>query len=86
MKIECKVCGCEFNPIIERHYISRSEGKTGIVAAFSENSETKLFDTFDCPQCGCQIIAKQRQREYVAPILNEGRCSSCGDCCECDDD
>ena len=85
MKIECKICGCEFNPILERHYISRSEGKTGFAANFGTNDETKLFDTFDCPQCGCQSVAQQRKREYVAPILNEERCSDC-DCCECDDD
>ena len=71
MKIKCKVCGCEFNPIVERHYVSREQGKIGIAAALGSNDETKLFDTFDCPQCGCQIIVQQRKREYVAPTLDD---------------
>ena len=71
MKIKCKVCECEFNPTVERHYISRSEGKTGLAAALGNEHETKLFDTFDCPQCGCQNIAQQRKREYIMSMLNE---------------
>lgn len=62
--IECGVCGCEFEPTIERHYISRDEGKTGMSAAFGSNDEVKLYDTFDCHACGCQVIAKTRKREY----------------------
>lgn len=65
MKIKCKICECEFNPIIEKHYISRDGGKTGIVAAFQSNPEEKLYDTFDCPECGCQVVAQERKRVYV---------------------
>lgn len=25
--LECKICGCKFNAIEERHYISRDNGK-----------------------------------------------------------
>lgn len=64
MKIKCKVCGCEFNPIIEKHYVSRDAGKSGVVAAFSKDEE-KLFDTFDCPECGCQVIVQERKRAYI---------------------
>ena len=34
MDIKCNVCGCEFPPVAERHYIARDDGKTGVVAAF----------------------------------------------------
>lgn len=28
--LECKICGTKFNAIIERHYIARDNGKTGL--------------------------------------------------------
>lgn len=34
--LECKICGSKFNAIIEKHYIARDDGKTGL-------------DAFDCP-------------------------------------
>lgn len=64
MKIKCKVCGCEFNPVIEKHYVSRDAGRSGVVAAFSKDEE-KLFDTFDCPECGCQVVVQERKRKYI---------------------
>lgn len=27
--LECKVCGCKFNAIVEKHYVARDNGKTG---------------------------------------------------------
>lgn len=68
--LKCKICGCEFNAVMEKHYISRDNGKIGVVAVFESNSEDVLFDTFDCPACGCQITAQERKREYV-PIKNK---------------
>lgn len=64
--LKCKICGCEFNAVKEKHYISRDNGKTGVVAAFESNPEDVLFDTFDCPACGCQITVQERKREYVS--------------------
>lgn len=64
MKIKCKVCGCEFNPIKERHYISRDCGKTGFATVLGSNNEEKLYDTFDCVDCGSQVIAQERKRVY----------------------
>lgn len=57
--LECKVCGTKFNAIIERHYLARDNGKTG------------LYDAFDCPMCGCQVIAKERKREYIPFISTD---------------
>lgn len=59
--LKCEICGCEFNAVIERHYISRDEGQTGL-AAFAGGQENEEYDTFDCPQCGCQFIAQPRKR------------------------
>lgn len=69
--IECKICGTKFNAIVERHYIARDNGKTGLVAALSSNDEDRLYDAFDCPACGCQIIAKERKRSYIPYIPDE---------------
>lgn len=69
MKIKCKVCGCEFNPIIEKHYVSRDEGNTGVFNALVSKPEEKTYDTFDCPECGCQVIAQERKRPYIPYIV-----------------
>ena len=37
----------------------------GLTAAFGSNPEYKLYDTFDCPACGCQTTAQERKRDYV---------------------
>lgn len=60
--LKCGVCGCEFNATIEKHYISRDEKATGIVA-LSGGSEALEYDAFDCPQCGCQFIVQPRKRQ-----------------------
>lgn len=57
----------------ERHYISRNNGKSGLVAVFESNPEEILYDTFDCPVCGCQIIAQERKREYIPIKKNSSK-------------
>lgn len=47
--LECKVCGTKFNAIIERHYLARDNGKTGLAVAFSSTTEEGLYDAFDLP-------------------------------------
>lgn len=59
--IKCKVCGYEFMPVAIKHYISRDNDYEGLAAAFKKE-EAKLYDTFDCPYCGCQVIAQERKR------------------------
>ena len=70
-KIKCNVCGCEFVPQVKEHYIARTDGKTGVVAVFQSNDETGLFDAFDCPQCGCQVIAQERKRSYIVSHVDD---------------
>ena len=70
-KIKCNVCGCEFVPQAKEHYIARTDGKTGVVAVFQSNDETGLFDAFDCPQCGCQVIAQDRKRAYIVSHVDD---------------
>lgn len=61
-KIKCKVCDCEFVPQIKEHYIARDEIKTGL-STIAGGLEEKLYDTFDCPQCGCQMVMQERKRQ-----------------------
>lgn len=63
-KIKCNVCGLEIIPEIKNHYISRNAGKIGLNAVVSGGVEPELFDSFDCPQCGSQIIVQARKREF----------------------
>ena len=62
--IKCKVCGCEFAPVIDKHYVTRDNDEYGIATAL-KSTECKLYDSFDCPACGCQIIAQERKRTFI---------------------
>lgn len=68
-KVTCKICGFEFPPIDANHYISRDSEKTGIVNAIS-GQESKIFDTFDCPWCGCQNIVQERKRPWLGDLCD----------------
>lgn len=56
----CKVCGSELDPTIESHYVARDTEKQGISTMISCD-ESKWYDAFDCPVCGCQVIAQERK-------------------------
>lgn len=45
--------------------------KTGLAVAFGSTAEEGLYDTFDCPMCGCQVIAKERKRNYIPFISTD---------------
>lgn len=62
-KLVCKVCGCEFFPEKDEHYIARDKELIGGLAASISNSEPNIYDAFDCPNCGCQVIAHERKME-----------------------
>lgn len=64
--LKCKICGKEFEANLDRHYVARDNGKTGAIIALSNNEE-KLYDAFDCPSCGCQVVAQERKRQYIVP-------------------
>ena len=59
--LKCKVCGCEFPAIVEKRYTSRENQRNSRLSSIYEVRENTLFDSFDCPQCGCQYIAQERQ-------------------------
>ena len=68
-KLKCKVCECEFIPEKKEHYVSRDEVKIGF-SSLAGGMEEKIYDTFDCPQCGCQNVVGGRKRElYMGEII-----------------
>ena len=60
--LKCKVCGTEFPAIEERHYIARDNSRKGLSAALGNVPEEAIYDTYDCPMCGCQVVAQERKR------------------------
>lgn len=69
-KIKCKVCEYEFDAVKSSHYISREDGKYGL-SAISGGYESKIYDTFDCPVCGCQVVIQERKRVYVSKSIED---------------
>lgn len=57
--LECKICGCKFNAIEERHYISRDNGKTGLAVAFGSTNEETLYDSL-------LTLLKKQKKLYAA--------------------
>ena len=68
--ITCNVCGYQFWPTVERHYLTRDNVVVGIASAFKSNGEPNIYDTFDCPKCGCQSIAQERKRTFTSPVCD----------------
>lgn len=64
---KCKVCGCKFNALTEKHYISQDSGSVGMEVAFGSTPEVKIYDTYDCPQCGSQCVVQERKRMATTP-------------------
>lgn len=63
----CSICGNNFPFDIDHHYISRDCGQTGL-AVIVKKEEEKLYDTYDCPFCGCQNIIQERKRSYFGGV------------------
>lgn len=85
--MKCKICGKEFELKKDSHYIAREEEVTGI-ATIARNEEVSLWDSFDCPYCGCQNTVQKRlriarSRLYVTELKSEDTedCDhNCEDC------
>lgn len=67
--LRCKVCGATLFPMIDDHYIARDNEKQGISTMISCD-EPKWYDAFDCPECGCQVIAQERKHKLFS-VLSE---------------
>lgn len=72
----CKICGRDFPLLEEEHYIATDVKKTGLVTVISGDDGPQLFDSFDCPRCGCQNIMQPRKRISLCPC-DYGICDEC---------
>ena len=63
-KIKCRVCGFEWTPTKEDHYIARANEKARILV--NDHSEPALYDAWDCPVCGAQFAVEGRKRTAFA--------------------
>ena len=75
---KCVVCNKDFELIKENRYTSRGEGRIGISAIVGGSEET-LYDTFDCPYCGCQNVMQRRKRSYINIKVAEEKCVTASD-------
>lgn len=68
---KCSICGGAFKLDADKHYISRDDGEVGVVTLFKAQPEGQLYDTFDCPHCGCQNMVQKRKRAICESVLLE---------------
>lgn len=76
--VKCVVCNKDFELIKENRYTSRDECRKGI-SAIAGGSEETLYDTFDCPYCGCQNVMQKRRRSYINIKVAEEECVTASD-------
>lgn len=88
--MKCKVCNKEFELKVCNHYIARDNEiiRTGIVGIVGTNTdeEPTMYDTFDCPHCGCQNVIQERKRaikeDSDPSCLGDYDEEECSGCCE----
>lgn len=66
--MKCAVCGKRFKPKKENGYIVAKK-TTGIVEMIVGGGEK--LECFDCPRCGCQIVAGERLEKVEVSVQNE---------------
>ena len=60
--LKCKICGTEFPAVQGRHYIGRDCSISGgINQSVNGKKEETIYDCYDCPQCGSQVVAQERK-------------------------
>ena len=59
-KIKCRVCGFEWTPTKEDHYIAKEDAKATVFVKYP--GEPALYDAWDCPVCGAQFAVEGRKR------------------------
>lgn len=66
--LKCKICGTEFPSIKEQHYVGIIDASGFALAPILEKGkeERKVYDCFDCPMCGCQVVAQERKRKDIS--------------------
>lgn len=82
--IKCSTCG--------KHVKLRKENRYEVVIKAeawqkSFGAKDRLYDAFDCPRCGCQMLMHERFPAKNEIKIAEERADECNGCCaESDDD
>ena len=83
---KCTVCSRVFELRKENRYIAEAK-KTTSLLMLATGTDSVLYDTVDCPYCGCQQILHARERVFVeeASIVDcegepEELCEKCQEC------
>lgn len=77
-ELECKVCGTKFSPLNENRYTIKRNN-------FFTKAEEEC-DAFDCPICGCQIVANTRYpKKYDSVEVEFDRIKKNIDMLKCDE-
>ena len=74
-KVKCKVCGFEFAPLKEDHYVVRDTTVAGI-GVLAAHVEPGWFDAWDCPMCGAQYAATYSRLRELDEV-GEPQCDGC---------
>lgn len=69
-KYECKVCGNSFELLKENWYLSSDKREN------AEEDNVTIYDTFDCPVCGCQNVIQERKRKFIIQVPPKGSLSN----------
>lgn len=73
--MKCKICGKEFELKKKDLYVA-TDKSTGIGSAFA-TEEDPIYDTFDCPFCGCQNVMQERKRKLeLSSEMGDSECES----------
>lgn len=86
--MKCLVCGSDFILNATDKYIVNIPASA--VSKALLGTYDKIFEAFDCPQCGCQNLVNERFSVKELPVIEddlnieEHVCSGCN-CCEKDD-
>ena len=70
---KCIICGSNLILTNDLHYVSRDEEEvvSGLKALTGTQSfEPKIYDSFDCPVCGCQNNMQERKRSFYVESCN----------------
>lgn len=71
--LKCTVCDHEFQPHADKRYTAQDKRNIFI--------DGTLYDAFDCPVCGCQIIANERKRSVEIDSENTADATE-GEACD----
>lgn len=65
--MKCKICGKDFELKKENRYVVKNVSVSGL---FTRN----VYESFDCPYCGCQNVVNERYLDFDEKIQCENDC------------